>query len=724
MTGFNPYPGSYAPLPGIFGSPPPAPMAMPYPAPWRMPPLPPSGADSVELNHQNRHQKKQQHWAVTFGKEITKTALTIGASMAGFAVGGVPGAMIAGSASSAALSAMDQQWSNGKISWGSVLIDGALGLIPGIVGEKIALTGGKVLTRLTGKNLELAAQGTLKRSVITGMTDGALLGSAGGAATCAYDTYQRTGQVDWKHAGIEAAKGGASGVIGGGLGGGAFSALSRSRLFKKSSPTTTPKPNPASTAPEPKPASVPTPPPAEPSTPAATVEPVKQPVEPASPPVTEGTKPDRVTEQPPEQKTKPAQTAPNKPPSPSASLERPLPPATPVRRVPQQPVRSSSVKSARKPLPLKPSTIQTQRPQIRPQKTGLTHKPASVMEPDVAIPQPPVPLKRQASVRRRRSQTATRPESQTNAKTPKLKPILKDKDFTKAPTGKKVTFKEGVDLITPQKPVPRPSTAPAITTATGGTLADALGPNLTQVRFKQGNTHTCYLLSSLDGILSHPQGRRLLREIKVNEVGNTYQVRFPNFKNKVFSITKADLESRVGAQGDPKIKLIEQAYLHFTQKDKMEFGTASDAISKIFSDTSRPVASPKVREIEFSTRPVQNGQQLVEDRGIMESSRFLGPAEVKARFKAYLGKQASEVSSRNRPANQMDVLTAVGHPTNAESIKIGSLELQKDHYYSVRLGESNRNKVVLVNPKGGRYEFSPEQLLDHFTVTGSRIALD
>lgn len=233
MTGYNPYPGSYNPLPGISGTPMP-PLTMPYPQsatppymqPWRPPASVYSPAvDSIHLRHRRMHKEKDLPWYGSFGKEVAKAALTVGASMAGFALGGVPGAMIAGAASAAALSALDQRWVRGNVIWGSVAIDGALGLLPGFVGKHVAVQGGRLLTKLTGKSLDVMKANPLKQAAIIGATDGAVLGYVGNAATCAYDTYQKTGRVEWQHALVEGAKGSVSGLVGGAVAGGGFTAL-------------------------------------------------------------------------------------------------------------------------------------------------------------------------------------------------------------------------------------------------------------------------------------------------------------------------------------------------------------------------------------------------------------------------------------------------------------------------------------------------------------------
>ncbi len=218
MTGMNPYTNN-SPLTGIFGNSTPLNWAPPASVSLGMGPQF-SGQDTFEPR---RGQPQKQHpWYVTALKEVTKAGLTIGASMIGLTLGGVPGAMIAGASSSALLSAWDQHATIGKIRWGSVIIDGALGLLPGVVGEKVAQSGGRLLTRLTGKNMTLAAQSSIKQAVITGATDGAVMGLVGGGATGAYNAYQE-GQLNGPQTLKDALVGGLTGLIGGGIAGRLFS---------------------------------------------------------------------------------------------------------------------------------------------------------------------------------------------------------------------------------------------------------------------------------------------------------------------------------------------------------------------------------------------------------------------------------------------------------------------------------------------------------------------
>lgn len=173
----------------------------------------------VEADHQNLHQPKSQAGYVTCVKEVVKKALTVAASIGAYRVSGLRGAMAAGSLSSAVLSAADQQWTNKEIIWGSVIIEGAVGVLPGIIGESIVQASRRVFCSVTKKNLPIASQNTMKWIIGTGLLDGAVLGYVSSLATCAYSTYRKTGEIDWKHANIEGLQGSLSGGLGGALAG-------------------------------------------------------------------------------------------------------------------------------------------------------------------------------------------------------------------------------------------------------------------------------------------------------------------------------------------------------------------------------------------------------------------------------------------------------------------------------------------------------------------------
>ncbi len=218
----NPFPGNYQPFPGLYGNGALAPGVV-SPSLGVTPP-----EDSFEKQDKKESEEKQHPWYVGFAKEALKTGLTVGASVLGGMFGGVPGAIAAGAAASGLVNAVDQKVSKGKIDWGSVLIDAALGTIPGGVGSAVVRTGEKAIAKFTGKELaEKAAERTLKRAAVEGAADGALMGYVGGTAQEGYQNYKETGHVNLGQASKDGLDSILPGMLGGAFAGSAFTALGR-----------------------------------------------------------------------------------------------------------------------------------------------------------------------------------------------------------------------------------------------------------------------------------------------------------------------------------------------------------------------------------------------------------------------------------------------------------------------------------------------------------------
>jgi protein-tyrosine phosphatase len=206
-----------------------------YPAPQGIRPQPfqvPVSQDSYQSQFSSadpiRQQKKNdQPWYVTVGKEALKIGAIVGASVLGGVFLGPVGAVLAGSITSGAVSAIDQKVSKGKIDWGTVAIDTALGAIPGGAGSTIVKAG----QRMLGKEVLKAG---IKKGAVIGSIDGALMGYAGGTAHSAYDSYKKTGELNLSEANRAGLGSILPGAIGGAIAGGAFTAIGN-KLNKKSS---------------------------------------------------------------------------------------------------------------------------------------------------------------------------------------------------------------------------------------------------------------------------------------------------------------------------------------------------------------------------------------------------------------------------------------------------------------------------------------------------------
>lgn len=215
-----PYQTSFQTIPGVYGSLP-AMANVAYPMPAMRP------VDTFQRQQPAENPKKQS-WYAKAGQELLKTGLVIGASVLGGLVGNVPGAMAAGAGAAGLVSVADQQWTQGKINWGSAAVDAAIGLIPAGFGNVLMKGAQSVL----GKKLfEAAGTQTVKQVVAKGAAlgalDGAAIGYASGMAHSAMESQQQTGAINWASANQSGLLALLPGALGGAVAGGAVTGLVR-----------------------------------------------------------------------------------------------------------------------------------------------------------------------------------------------------------------------------------------------------------------------------------------------------------------------------------------------------------------------------------------------------------------------------------------------------------------------------------------------------------------
>ena len=242
MQPFNPDPGSpfaYGPRPSDY-------WLMSAPASYY--PMPPWGADPRIGNDTFQAQKKpsqtpkKQAWYINFGKEVLKTGIVVAASVAGGIFGNVPGAIAAGGLTAAAVSMADQKLSKGKLDWGTVGIDTALGLIPGSVAGKLVKGGESLLSKMLGKKISAGAARSVQRAALSGAMDGAVMGYVGGGAQSAYDSGRKDGKIDWWKANVAGLKDMLPGILGGAAAGSALTRILRGHAIPPSQRTDELKP--------------------------------------------------------------------------------------------------------------------------------------------------------------------------------------------------------------------------------------------------------------------------------------------------------------------------------------------------------------------------------------------------------------------------------------------------------------------------------------------------
>lgn len=707
MTGFNPYPGSYNPLPGIGGMPM-APPQLPYAQPWWMPvPMAPPAMDSIDLSHQQMHKAKKLPWYASFGKEVGKAALTVGASMAGFALGGVPGAMMAGAGSAAALSALDQHYIQGKVFWGSVAIDGALGMLPGFVGKHVAVKGGQLLSKMTGKSMDVMKTSALKQAAIIGATDGAVLGYVGSSATCAYDTYQKTGKIEWEHALVEGAKGSVSGMVGGALAGGAFTALGGKLSKTKTTSSDSPKPESLS-KPEPSKSELSKPELLKPERPVVqdkktevlidsksksdSLAELSQPIEPFKP--VEPFKPAKLSKPAEPSKTTVEEVL-------SAPLK---PPVLPVKTKPetlQTPRKSSEmlkndeIASVKSKSELSDQSILVDKPVSTPQGL-LKRKNASKKKPEQL-----------SKVEKSIGETVQDSPLQSSPIPPiKLKPALKLAEKSSEPN-KKVHFSKP-PVLSSDANAKAPSVSSSLTpppVIAQGTALEFLGDDLGKIHFRQIGNNTCYLQAPLDAILNHPNGREIFSKIKIKALSNGkgYEVKFPG-QSQAIPVSLASLGDKTGIatnEAGRGLQIIERAYLNIPE--------VSQALAKNPDGYDTPM-----RALERVFGWKANSSESISLHREPGSNQFIGGVEFPftertMQFKDYLRQLSDKTISRS----DVDIMAAI--PVN-----------NPNHYYSVRLNQSTPEHVAVANSLKGTQSFQSipvDEFLEKYHIEGIRIPI-
>jgi hypothetical protein len=118
-------------------------------------------------------------------KEAAKAVVTLAASTAGFALGGLPLALVAGCLAGGSLSAIDSRLTEGAVDWGRTALDGALGAIP---------AGWRYGSRLAAFAIRgTTGTATVLRGVVQGALDGGLLAALATGLKGAWNQTQAEG---------------------------------------------------------------------------------------------------------------------------------------------------------------------------------------------------------------------------------------------------------------------------------------------------------------------------------------------------------------------------------------------------------------------------------------------------------------------------------------------------------------------------------------------------
>ncbi len=123
--------------------------------------------------------------------------------------------------------------------------------------------------------------------------------------------------------------------------------------------------------------------------------------------------------------------------------------------------------------------------------------------------------------------------------------------------------------------------------------------NLSSIKIKQkpvGNT--CYLLSSFDSILHHPNARQILSRIQINEIQKKgilglgqqidYEVKFPGQAQTVL-VSASELRKSTVDTESRGIKILERAFFKLSGTQLGKFDESVRALTKIFGEDLLPI---------------------------------------------------------------------------------------------------------------------------------------
>lgn len=221
-------------------------------------------------------------------------------------------------------------------------------------------------------------------------------------------------------------------------------------------------------------------------------------------------------------------------------------------------------------------------------------------------------------------------------------------------------------------------------------VQELFGPDLKDITFQQEGATACYLLSGLDGILRHPQGKRLLDKIDFHKTAEGYQVKFPGQPEAIL-VKEKDLGKNVTSKS-LGVKLIEAAYLKIPGVNPNKIGETGDALYKMFNVFDKE---------NFHTIKIDKSPH---------TSKFIGENAFKySQRKPHL--QACILQAKSNIKHYADIMTAI---TN-----------DGGHYYSIRLADSTSNQIALTDPFNTRvHRMVPiDQFLDMYHIQGARIRL-
>ncbi|WP_303675150.1 hypothetical protein [Vampirovibrio chlorellavorus] len=282
------------------------------------------------------------------------------------------------------------------------------------------------------------------------------------------------------------------------------------------------------------------------------------------------------------------------------------------------------------------------------------------------------------------------------------------------------------------RPTPTPQAASSSQVSQAGSVANTtspalmeelFGPELTDIQFRQQSGNTCYLLSSLDAIFHHPQGKQILEKIKITRTPDGYAVTFPGQPQPVI-VSTGELGRLRLANGDdvPGVKsecegvsILECAYSKIPNPIFGEEDESKNALARIFGPDHEVINIQNARSQSEGVLRNAAGQPIAVDivNGVRRETLLPWQADHR------IGKFEFKHDERVEQFRQY-----IQHAQTQEELDIVTAKpFDEAHYYSVRLDKSTPKTIVLANPfnTAPSIEVEFDSFMEQYDIEGIRL---
>lgn len=224
------------------------------------------------------------------------------------------------------------------------------------------------------------------------------------------------------------------------------------------------------------------------------------------------------------------------------------------------------------------------------------------------------------------------------------------------------------------------------------------GRDLTLIQFQQRGGNTCYLLSALDAIFHHPQGKQILEKIQIAPTPGGYSVKFPGQPQAI--VVKAEelgslrLASGLNVFGVQSkclgVCILECAYSKIPNSTFGQYDETKNALTRLFGPDHEVINIQNSRNPEKGVLRNAAGQPIAVDYVNGTRIETLLPWEGDHRIGGFEFKHDERIEQFRQyiqnahTQEELDIVTA--KPFN------------EAHYYAVRAHQSTPKTIVLADP--------------------------